>query len=207
MQGFVLNTQGTPAACLVCLRAPLKTQALRQTCAFRPYLRCWKLEIALLFLRHQRLGRTKNRLRLARPEFIEVSYLLTPEQYDYFAAPIVQGMFEHCAPDPADWRFQHSDSAMEHLVPILARFHLHEANFGCELIREHMPRTVIQGQLTPFTYSRDDRVGMVAEFLRDKQAVGATRGLRYATAGSVNNGSRLHGLRLIMAAVQRWGWY
>ncbi len=54
------------------LRVPLKTQALRQTCAFRPCLRCWNLEIALLFLRHQRLGRTKNRLRLARPEFIEV---------------------------------------------------------------------------------------------------------------------------------------
>ena len=47
------------------LRAPLKTQALRQTCAFRPCLRCWNLEIALLFLRPQRLGRNKNRLRLA----------------------------------------------------------------------------------------------------------------------------------------------
>ncbi|MFW5830556.1 MAG: uroporphyrinogen decarboxylase family protein [Planctomycetota bacterium] len=138
-------------------------------------------------------------------------YLLTPELYEFFGAPILQAMFAHCAPEPDDWRFQHSDSAMEHLLPILARFDLREVNFGptvpTALIREHMPRTIIQGQLAPFTYSRHDRRGMVAEFLRDKQAVGATRGLRYATAGSVNNGSRLHDLRLIMAAVQRWGWY
>ncbi|MFW5846114.1 MAG: uroporphyrinogen decarboxylase family protein [Planctomycetota bacterium] len=138
-------------------------------------------------------------------------YLLTPEQYELFAAPILAGVFAHCAPEPGDWRFQHSDSAMEHLVPILARFDLQAVNFGptvpAAVIRDHMPRTVIQGQLAPFTYSRHDEVGMVAEFLRDMGQLRDSRGLLFATAGSVNNGSRLHGLRLIMAAVQRWGWY
>lgn len=33
------------------------------------------------------------------------------------------------------------------------------------------------------------------------------RGLNFATAGSVNNGSRLTGMRLLMAAVQRHGRY
>jgi len=34
-----------------------------------------------------------------------------------------------------------------------------------------------------------------------------SRGLVFTTAGSVNNGSRLTGMRLIMAAVQRFGRY
>jgi hypothetical protein len=33
------------------------------------------------------------------------------------------------------------------------------------------------------------------------------RGLRFATAGSISNGSRLTGMRLIMAAIQHFGRY
>ena len=138
-------------------------------------------------------------------------YLLTPEQYEFFAAPILQALFDHCSPRPEDLRYQHSDSSMGHLLPTLAQFQLSQVNFGPDVpaaaIRRHMPDTIIQGQLAPFTYSRHDEVGMVNEFLRDMDQLRASRGLLFATAGSVNNGSRLHGLRLIMAAVQRWGWY
>ena len=138
-------------------------------------------------------------------------FLLTPEQYDFFAAPVLQAMFDHCAPKAGDWRYQHSDSAMGHLLPILARLNLSQVNFGptvpAALIRQHMPNTIIQGQLAPFTYSRNDEVGMVYEFLRDMAQLRASRGLLFGSAGSVNNGSRLTGLRLIMAAVQRWGQY
>ena len=48
---------------------------------------------------------------------------------------------------------------------------------------------------------------MAAEFLRDFEQAGEQRGLRFATAGSVNTGSRLTGMRLLMAAIQRHGRY
>ncbi|MFW6303289.1 MAG: hypothetical protein ACOC2L_01590 [Candidatus Sumerlaeota bacterium] len=137
--------------------------------------------------------------------------LLTPELYEFFGAPILQGMFDYCAPDPEDWRFQHSDSDMAHLLPILSRFHLQRVNFGptltCKEIREAMPNTVISGQLAPFTYMRNEHENIVLEFLRDHEMTKATRGLHWATAGSVSNGTKLTSMRLAMAAIQRYGRY
>ena len=74
-------------------------------------------------------------------------------------------------------------------------------------ICEHLPRAVIYGQLAPFTFSRNEEVNIVAEFLRDFEMARPSRGLKFETAGAVNNGSRLTGLRLIMAAIQRYGRY
>lgn len=141
------------------------------------------------------------------------SALLNEEMYEFFGAPILQGLFEYYAPSPEDTRYQHSDSDMGHLLPILGRLGLTGANFGPNVmiseIRKHLPRALIQGQLAPFTFSRNERVNMVAEFLRDAEMIreGGTKGLIFATAGSINNGSRLTGLRLLMAAAQRWGRY
>jgi len=137
--------------------------------------------------------------------------LLNAEMYEMFGYPILKGVFERHAPDPGDRRAQHSDSNMAHLLPVLARLDLTWVNFGPALsvaeIRRHMPRAVIHGQLAPFTYSRDRRADMVAEFLRDFAQARQHRGLVFGTAGSVNNGSRLAGMRLLMAAVQRYGRY
>ena len=58
-----------------------------------------------------------------------------------------------------------------------------------------------------FTFSRNEAATMAAEFLRDFEQAGEQRGLRFATAGSVNTGSRLTGMRLLMAAIQRHGRY
>ena len=43
------------------------------------------------------------------------------------------------------------------------------------------------------------------EFLRDHEMARETRGLLFTTAGSINNGSRLTGMRLIMSAIQHFG--
>ncbi len=137
--------------------------------------------------------------------------LLNPAMYEFYGLPIVQALFGRYAPAPADNRGQHSDSDMAHLLPLLARCNLHNCNFGPTLtvrqIHEHMPRTVIQGQLAPFTYSRNEEVNMVAELLRDFEQVRESRGLVFATAGSVNNGSRLSGMRLMMSAIQEFARY
>lgn len=136
-------------------------------------------------------------------------YLLTPAMYEFFGYPILRAIFDRFCPDPGDWRYQHSDSAMGHLLPVLGRLNMSGVNFGPTVmvheIREHMPKAVIYGQLAPFTFSRNDEEGMIAEFLRDFAQAREQRGVVFSTAGSINNGSLLTGLRLIMAAAQRYG--
>lgn len=139
------------------------------------------------------------------------SAMLTPAMYELFGEPVLRKVWEVYSPGERDRRYQHSDSAMGHLLPILGRLKLTGCNFGPTIpvseIRRHLPDAVIEGQLAPFTYSRNEEEGIVAEFLRDFHLAREKRGLKFATAGSVNNGSRLTGMRLIMAAVQRYGRY
>lgn len=143
--------------------------------------------------------------------FDDNSCLFNPEMYDAFAMPIHRAVFGTYAPEPSHQRYQHSDSNMAHLLPLLGELDLTGTNFGPTLtvaeIRHHCPHAVIDGQLAPFTYSRNEQANMVAEFLRDFEQAREKRGLNFATAGSVNNGSRLSGMRLLMAAIQRYGRY
>jgi len=137
--------------------------------------------------------------------------LLNLEMYELFGYPILKGIWDRYAPDPGDWRYQHSDSPMAHVLPALGRLNLTACNFGPTVsvrqIREHMPHTVIHGVLAPFTLSRNDEAGIAGEFLRDFGQTREQRGLQFATAGSVNDGTRLTGARLAMAAIQRYGRY
>lgn len=137
--------------------------------------------------------------------------LFSPDMYAAFAMPIHRAVFGKYAPKPEHRRYQHSDSDMEHLLPLLAELDLKGTNFGPTLsvsvIREHCPNAVIDGQMAPFTYSRNEETNMVAEFLRDFDQAREKRGLNFTTAGSINNGSRLSGMRLLMAAIQRYGRY
>ncbi len=137
--------------------------------------------------------------------------LFTPDMYETFAMPIHRAVFGRYAPNPGNRRYQHSDSDMAHLLPLLSELDLSGTNFGPTLtvaeIRRHCPHAVIDGQLAPFTYSRNEEANMVAEFLRDFDQAREARGLNFTTAGSINNGSRLSGMRLLMAAIQRHGRY
>lgn len=137
--------------------------------------------------------------------------LLTPDMYEFFGYPILKAIFERYAPRPEDNRFQHSDSDMGHLLSILGRLDMSGVNFGPNVrvrdIREYMPSTRIDGTLAPFTLSRHDLPGIVSEALRDFDQAKESRGLQFATAGSINNGSRLTGMRLIMSAIQHFGRY
>jgi uroporphyrinogen decarboxylase len=138
-------------------------------------------------------------------------YLMTPGMYEVFGAPVLKGFFDHFSPNPGDMRFQHSDSAMGHLLPILASLGLTEVNLGptvmIDEIRQHMPDAIIHGQLAPFTFSRNEEANILAEFFRDFDMSRERRGVVFSTAGSINNGSRLTGLRLIMSAIQHFGRY
>lgn len=137
--------------------------------------------------------------------------LLTPDMYEFFGYPILKAIFETYSPLPTDSRYQHSDSDMGHLLPILGRLNFSGVNFGPNVrvshIRQHMPHTEIHGTLAPFTLSRDNHADIAREALRDFDQARQCKGLRFATAGSINNGSRLTGMRLIMSAIEHFGQY
>lgn len=136
--------------------------------------------------------------------------MLTADMYEFFGYPIIKACFDRYAPDEGDRRGQHSDSEMAHLLPILGKLNFGSVNFGPRLtaaeIREHCPNAVIVGQLAPFTFMRNEQVNIVAELIRDIDMTREKRGLNFTTAGSINNGSSLASLRLIMAAIQEFGW-
>ncbi len=137
------------------------------------------------------------------------SAMLNLEMYEFFGLPILQGIFDHFSPDPGDRRYQHSDSDMAHILPALAKVHLNGTNFGPTVtvsdIREYLPDAVINGVLAPFTYSRNDLPNVGAEFFRDFRQAEDKRGLIFATAGSINNGTRLTTMRFLMGLIQRYG--
>ncbi len=139
--------------------------------------------------------------------------LLTPEMYEVFGYPILKAVFEKACPKPEDFRYQHSDSAMGHLLPLLAKLNLHACNFGPTLtvteIREHMPNTRIDGQLAPFTFMRNNADDIISEVKRDCEMAinGGFKGLNISTAGSINNGSSLESMRVVMHAIQKYGQY
>lgn len=141
------------------------------------------------------------------------SNLLTPDMYKAFGYRVLKRVFEKTAPNPEDSRYQHSDSAMGHLIPLLADFNLTGCNFGptvtVQEIRKYMPKTRIDGQLAPFTFMRNNEDDIIAEVKRDCEAAKENdlRGLNLTTAGSINNGSLLTSMRVVMAAIQNFGRY
>jgi uroporphyrinogen decarboxylase len=137
--------------------------------------------------------------------------LLTPEMYEEFAYPILKAVFERWSPNPGDMRYQHSDSAMGHLLPILGRLDLTGCNFGptvlVDEIRRYMPRTRIDGCLAPFTFMNNDTESIIKEVRRDCEMARGCRGLNLSTAGSINNGSLLTSMLAVMYAIQNYGRY
>jgi uroporphyrinogen decarboxylase len=136
--------------------------------------------------------------------------MLNAEMYELFGYPILKRVFERYSPSPEDGRYQHSDSDMAHLLPLLGTLNMTGVNLGPTLsvteIREHLPKARIDGQLAPYTLSRNEEVNIVAETLRDMELAREKKGINFTTAGSINNGSRLSGLRLIMHTIQEYKW-
>jgi len=135
--------------------------------------------------------------------------MLTPDMYEQFALPILQAVFAEFAPGPNDRRYQHSDSDMGHLLDPLSRAGLNVVNFGpkvrFERIRRHLPRAIVHGTLAPFTFMRNDEAAIIAEVRRDMDEARSTLGLVIDTAGSINDGSLLSSMRIVMWTIQSYG--
>lgn len=141
------------------------------------------------------------------------SNLLTPEMYELFGYPILKKVFDFTSPYPTDTRYQHSDSAMGHLVPILAKLNFNGCNFGptvmIDHIRKYMKNARIDGQLEPLVFMRNDEKEIIRQVRRDcgMARENDARGVNINTAGSINNGSLLTSMRLVMAVIQNYGRY
>lgn len=135
--------------------------------------------------------------------------LLSPPMYELFGFPVLQQVFSTYSPAPGDMRYQHSDSAMGHLLPLLGKLDLNGVNFGPTVlipdIRRHLPNARIDGCISPMTFMRNDAEGLVREVQRDCADALKYNGVNISTAGSINNGSSLESLRLVMSLIQRYG--
>ncbi|MBO7385495.1 MAG: hypothetical protein J6U63_04040 [Clostridia bacterium] len=131
--------------------------------------------------------------------------LLSPAMYEKFGYPVLKKVFARFSPDPEDKRYQHSDSAMGHLLPILGRLDLNGVNFGPTVmvpeIRENLPHARSDGCIAPFAFMRNEREELIAETKRDIEAGFRYGGVNISTAGSINNGSSLESMRLIMEVI------
>jgi uroporphyrinogen decarboxylase len=134
--------------------------------------------------------------------------LFSPGLYEEFCYPAMRRIFDTLAPDPADDRFQHSDSDMEHLLPILARMNFKAVNLGpntsVKTIRQFLPHTEIQGEVAPFTLRNKPAEAVIAEVRRDFDGAGADGGLLVTTAGSIAAGTKLEAIRTFMWAVHTY---
>ncbi|MFA7204861.1 MAG: uroporphyrinogen decarboxylase family protein [Saccharofermentanales bacterium] len=131
--------------------------------------------------------------------------LLTDEMYELFGYPVLKKIFETFCPNEGDNRYQHSDSDMKHLLPILGRLNLTGCNFGpnvlVDAIRRYMPKTRIDGCIAPFTFMNNDIKKIIAEVRRDCEMASECKGLNIFTAGSINNGSMLTSMRTVMETI------
>lgn len=135
--------------------------------------------------------------------------LLNAQLYETFAYPILKQIFARYSPNPGDSRYQHSDSAMGHLLPVLSRLDLTGVNFGPTVlisqIREHLPHARIDGCIAPMAFMRNDELQLERGVLRDIAAARQCGGVNLTTAGSINDGSLLMSMRQIMSIIQREG--
>ena len=98
---------------------------------------------------------------------------------------------------------------MGHLLPILGTLGLTGVNFGPTLsvaeIRAHLPEGGHpRPALAPGVPAQRRGAHRTCRPFRDFEQSREHRGVVFATAGSVNPGTRLASLRLVMAAIQEY---
>lgn len=134
------------------------------------------------------------------------SCLISRELYEQFCEPVLRALFEAFAPGPDDRRYQHSDSAMGHLMPVLRRLGVNGVNLGPTIhpadIRAALPEAVIEGQIPPFLLRNGTEAEIRACVRRDFEAAGLEGGLVCTPAGSYAEGTPFENLRAYLRAVQ-----
>ncbi len=142
------------------------------------------------------------------------SALFSPRLYREYCFPVLQQVMDVMAPlepaaghgGPAVMRYQHSDSAMGHLLDQQYELGIRYVNYGPEVdvgqIREKMPGAVIYGHIPPFLLRNGSPQEIRQRVIDDFAKVGATGGLEVTTAGSLAAGTGVGRMRWLMKFVQ-----
>jgi len=131
--------------------------------------------------------------------------LFSPGLYREYCFPVLQRVLEAMAPSDAR-RYQHSDSAMAHLLDQQYELGIRQVNYGPEvdagLIRAKMPDAIIHGQTPPLLLRNGSPEEIRQRVIDDFKKAGATGGLVATTAGSLAAGTGVGRMRLFMWVVQ-----
>ncbi len=132
--------------------------------------------------------------------------LFNRKLYKEYCYPVLEQVLNAMAPGEAR-RYQHSDSAMGHLLEMQYVLGIRAVNYGptvdAALIREKMPDAVIDGQMPPFLL-RDGRPEEIQHRIaEDFQKAGQTGGLNVTTAGSLAAGTGVGRMRWLMQIVRQ----
>lgn len=130
--------------------------------------------------------------------------------YAEYCVPVLEQVLNALAPGDVD-RFQHSDSAMYHLLDFQRQLGIRRVNYGPTVdiahIRQAMPDAVIQGQTPPFLLRNGSPADIRQRVQQDFQKAGDPRKLVVTTAGSLAAGTGVGRIRWYMQCVQevcRW---
>jgi uroporphyrinogen decarboxylase len=133
------------------------------------------------------------------------SALFNRKLYKEYCYPVLEKVLNAMAPGDAR-RYQHSDSAMGHLLEMQYELGIRVVNYGptvdAGLIREKMPDAVIDGQVPPFLLRDGNPEDIKAHVIEDFQKAGQTGGLNVTTAGSLAAGTGVGRMRWLMQVVQ-----
>ena len=133
------------------------------------------------------------------------SALFSPALYRKYCFPVLETVLEAMAPGDAR-RYQHSDSAMAHLLDQQYELGIREVNYGPEvdagLIRQKMPDAYIRGQMPPLLLRNGSPDEIRQRVIDDFKKAGATGGLNVTTAGSLAAGTGVGRMRWLMWVVQ-----
>ena len=131
--------------------------------------------------------------------------LFNRKLYQKFCYPVLEKVLNAMAPGAAR-RYQHSDSAMGHLLEMQYALGIRVVNYGpsvdSALIREKMPNAMIDGHLPPFLLRDGHPEEIQARVIDDFRKAGRTGGLHVTTAGSLAAGTGVGRMRWLMQVVQ-----
>mgnify|MGYP001095683501 CR=1 FL=1 len=131
--------------------------------------------------------------------------LFNRKLYEKYCLPVLTRALEALAPGAAP-RYQHSDSAMGHLLDFQNALGIRRVNYGPQvdaaLIRQKLPEAMIDGHLPPFLLRNGSPEEIQARILADFHKAGQTGGLTVTTAGSLAGGTGLGRMRWLMQVVQ-----
>jgi uroporphyrinogen decarboxylase len=132
--------------------------------------------------------------------------LFNRKLYREYCYPVLEKVLNAMAPGKAR-RYQHSDSAMGHLLEMQYDLGIREVNYGptvdTALIREKMPDVMIDGQMPPFLLRSGSPEEIRNQVIEDFQKAGQNGGLTVTTAGSLSAGTGVGRMRWLMQLVQQ----